>query len=133
VQLQKVRIDRWLWSIRVYKTRTLATDACKRKWIRVNGSLAKPSREIVIGDIITAKTGPIERKLKVLNIIEKRISAKEVPRYLDDLTSPEEYQKARTERKLIMSPTFGKRTLKGRPSKKERRELEDFFYNENNH
>ncbi|MDA7757313.1 RNA-binding S4 domain-containing protein [Opitutales bacterium] len=129
MQTQKIRIDRWLWSVRVYKTRTLSTDACKRKWVRINGNEAKPSREIVVGDIVTAKTGPIQRRLKVISLLEKRIAAKHVEDFMDDLTAPEEYEKARNARKHFMPSAFGKRTTKGRPSKKERRDLEDFFFN----
>ena len=126
---EKVRIDRWLWSVRAYKTRTLATDACKRKWVTVNGTDAKPSREIKAQDIVTFKVGPLEKKVQVLQILEKRISAKLVDQYLKDLTSQLSYQEAEVKKRAIISSPFGKRARKGRPSKKERREMEDFFFN----
>ena len=126
---EKVRVDRWLWSIRAYKTRTLSTDACKRKWVTVNGTDAKPSREIKSQDIVTFKVGPLEKKVQVLQILEKRISAKLVDQYLKDLTPQSSYQEAEVKKRAIISSPFGKRARKGRPSKKERREMEDFFYN----
>lgn len=126
--LQSVRIDRWLWSVRAYKTRSLAVDACRRSWVTVNGSHAKPSREIKAEDIVTFKVGPLEKKVRVLQILEKRISAKLVEQYLEDLTSKKNYDEARKKRVALISPSFGKRVSRGRPSKKERRDLEDFFY-----
>ena len=126
---EKVRVDRWLWSIRAYKTRTLSTDACKRKWVTVNGTDAKPSREIKTQDIVTFKVGPLEKKVQVLQILEKRISAKLVDQYLKDLTPQSSYQEAEIKKRAIVSSPFGKRARKGRPSKKERREMEDFFFN----
>lgn len=126
---EKVRVDRWLWSVRAYKTRTLSTDACKRKWVTVNGTDAKPSREIKTQDIVTFKVGPLEKKVQVLQILEKRISAKLVDQYLKDLTPQSSYQEAEVKKRAIISSPFGKRACKGRPSKKERREMEDFFFN----
>ena len=126
---EKIRVDRWLWSIRAYKTRTLSTDACKRKWVTVNGTDAKPSREIKSQDIVTFKVGPLEKKVQVLQILEKRISAKLVDQYLKDLTPQSSYQEAEVKKRAIISSPFGKRARKGRPSKKERREMEDFFFN----
>ena len=126
---EKVRVDRWLWSVRAYKTRTLSTDACKRKWVTVNGTDAKPSREIKTQDIVTFKVGPLEKKVQVLQILEKRISAKLVDQYLKDLTPQLSYQEAEVKKRAIISSPFGKRARKGRPSKKERREMEDFFFN----
>ena len=125
---EKVRVDRWLWSVRAYKTRTLATDACKRRWVTVNGTDAKPSREIKVQDIVTFKIGPLEKKVQVIQILEKRISAKLVEQYLEDLTPQSSYEEAGKKRRKIVSSPFGKRVSKGRPSKKERRELEEFFY-----
>ena len=125
---EKVRVDRWLWSVRAYKTRTLATDACKRKWVTVNGTDAKPSREIKFQDIVTFKIGPLEKKVQVKQVLEKRVSAKLVDQYLEDLTPTSSYEEAETKKRIIVSSPFGKRGSKGRPSKKERRELEEFFH-----
>ena len=129
MQSDKVRIDRWLWSVRAYKTRALATDACKRKWVTVNGTAAKPSREIKVQDVLTFKIGPLEKKVKVIQVLEKRVSAKLVDQYLEDLTPQLSYEEAEKKRTGFVASPFGNRVSKGRPSKKERRELEEFFYN----
>ena len=126
--LEKVRIDRWLWAVRAYKTRSLATDACKRNWVSVNGTKIKPSREIRAKDIITFKKGPLERIVRVLKVLEKRISPKLVEEFLEDLTPKTNYEEAENKKRTIISSPFGMRSSKGRPSKKERRELEDFYY-----
>ena len=123
---EKVRVDRWLWSVRAYKTRTLATDACKRKWVTVNGTAAKPSREIKVQDVLTFKIGPLEKKVKVIQILEKRVSAKLVDQYLEDLTPQLSYKEAEKKRAIISSP-FGKEPAKDDHQK--RREMEDFFFN----
>lgn len=125
---EKVRVDRWLWSVRAYKTRTLATDACKRRWVTVNGTDAKPSRDIKANDIVTYKIGPLEKKVQVIKVIEKRVSAKSVDQYLEDLTPKSSYEAAETKRRNIVSSMGCKRASKGRPSKKERRDFEEFFY-----
>ena len=125
---EKVRVDRWLWSVRAYKTRTLATDACRRRWVKVNGTDAKPSRDIKAKDIVTYKIGPLEKKVQVIKVIEKRVSAKSVDQYLEDLTPKSSYEAAETKRRNIVSSMGCKRASKGRPSKKERRDFEEFFY-----
>ena len=94
MSLEKVRVDRWLWAVRAYKTRSLATDACKRNWVSVNGTKIKPSREIRAKDIITFKKGPLERVVKVLSVLEKRISPKLVEKFLEDLTPKINYVEA---------------------------------------
>lgn len=122
-----VRLDRWLWSVRVYKTRTLATDACKRKWVTVNGIKSKPSKEIRTGDLITMKKGPIEMKVRVLGVLEKRISASKVKDFLEDLTPMEVYEKSKLKHfKMNLGKSLP--MSKGRPSKKQRRDLEEFLY-----
>lgn len=129
MSLDRVRVDRWLWSIRAYKTRSLSTDACKRNWVSVNGNPVKPSREIKCGDLVIFKLGPLKKEVKVLQILEKRVSAKLVEKYMEDLTPKTAYEEAQKERKFLPSVPFGKRLTKGKPSKKERREIEEFFYN----
>lgn len=127
--LEKIRVDRWLWSVRAYKTRSLATDACKRNWVSVNGNHAKPSRELRCGDLVNFKSGPLIKEVKVLQLLEKRISAKLVEDYMEDLTPESLYDEAEKKRQAVPYAPFGQRVSKGRPSKKERRELEEFFYN----
>jgi len=117
-----VRVDRWLWSVRLYKTRTLASAACAAGHVKVNGHSCKPARAVRPGDIVIALTGEITRTVKVLAGLERRVGAKVVSRYFEDLTPPSEYEKR---------PSFapvGKRPKgTGRPTKKERRLLGSFF------
>ena len=125
--MEKVRLDRWLWATRVFKTRSLSTDACKRNWVKVNNQIAKPSRDLRVGDLLSVRKGPIEKKFQVLGLLEKRISAPKVTEFLEDLTPHEEYQRARED---YEKRKFGypKPETKGRPSKKQRRDLEEFLF-----
>ena len=67
----KVRLDRWLWSVRIFKSRNLATEACKKNWVKLDGHPAKPSKEIKMGDVITIKLGPLQKIVSVVGLIEK--------------------------------------------------------------
>ena len=127
MSIEKVRIDRWLWSVRIYKTRTLATDACKRNWVKINDSLAKPSKDITVGDIVSYRCGQIQRKVKVKGVLDNRVSAKFVNNYLTEITTIEEIKKAKAKRNLLIPAVSGLKHSKGRPSKKNRRDLEEFF------
>jgi len=119
-----VRVDRWLWSVRFYKTRSLASAACVAGHVKINGHSCKPARAVRPGDLVVAITGEITRTVKVLEVLERRIGPKLVSRYLEDLTPPAEDQKPR---ELSLAP-MGKRPKgAGRPTKKERRLLGSFF------
>ena len=125
--MDKVRLDRFLWASRFYKTRSLSTDACKRNWISVNDLTAKPSKEVRIGDIIKIKKSSHYRSIKIIVLLNKRVGASKVVDYIEDVTSPEEIEKEREHnqnRKLFNLST----SHKGRPSKKQRRDLEEFLY-----
>jgi len=125
--VDKVRLDRFLWASRFYKTRSLSTDACKRNWISVNDLTAKPSKEVRIGDIIKIKKSSHFRSIKIIVLLNKRVGASKVEDYIEDITSPEEIEKEREHnqnRKLFNLST----SHKGRPSKKQRRDLEEFLY-----
>ncbi len=118
-----VRIDKWLWSIRFYKTRSISTDACKSGRITINGKSIKASKEVNIGDIIDIRKDNIQYKVKVIKLSEKRMGAALVNDFREDLTSDEEYNKM----KLIKSANFEYRDRGiGRPSKKDRRNLNNF-------
>ena len=124
--MDELRIDKYLWSIRVYKTRTDATDACKGGKVRVNGSDIKPSKGVKVGDMITARKGAVVYTYKVLELIDKRQGAKLVPRYADNLTPQEELDKLRAP----VETFFLKRDRgAGRPTKKDRRQMEDLWSN----
>lgn len=124
--MDELRIDKYLWSIRVYKTRTDATDACKGGKVRVNGSDIKPSKGVKVGDMITARKGAVMYTYKVLELIDKRQGAKLVPRYAENLTPQEELDKLRAP----VETFFLKRDRgAGRPTKKDRRQMEDLWSN----
>ena len=125
--MKVVRLDRWLWSVRSFKTRTLATDACKRNWVTVNGMKAKPSKEIRVGDLITIKKGQLEMEVRVLDLLDKRVSASKVAQFLEDLTPSESYLKAKEKLSKIKVGNM-LYPIKGRPSKKNRRDLEEFLF-----
>ena len=88
----EARIDKWLWAARVYKTRTLASDACKNGRITINGALAKPSRTVKVGDQVGVKKSPITYTFRVLQAIEKRVGAKLLPEVFENITPPEQYE-----------------------------------------
>lgn len=119
-----VRVDRWLWAVRLFKTRGLASDACTAGHVQVNGHIAKPARSIRAGDRLVAFAGGITRTVKVLAVIERRIGPKLVSTYLEDQTPPEEYAKLREK---TMAPVDGRPKGAGRPTKKDRRVLGSFF------
>lgn len=129
--MDSVRIDKYLWSIRVYKTRTDATDACKGNKISVGGQSIKPSREVKRGDIIEVRKGAVTFTYKVLDLLEKRVGAKEVEKYAQNLTPQSEIDKMHAP----VESFFIKRDRgTGRPTKKERREMDSlydsFFFDE---
>ena len=122
--MEEVRIDKYLWAIRVYKTRTEATDACKGGKVRVNGADTKPSKTVKVGDTIVARKGAVLYTYKVLQLIDKRQGAKLVPNYAENLTPAEELAKLRAP----VETFFLKRDRgAGRPTKKDRRQMEDLW------
>jgi len=125
--VDKVRLDRFLWASRFYKTRSLSTDACKRNWISVNDLTAKPSKEVRIGDIIKIKKSSHFRSIKIIVLLNKRVGASKVEDYIEDITSPEEIEKER-EHNQNRKPFNLSTSHKGKPSKKQRRDLEEFLY-----
>lgn len=126
-KLQALRLDKWLWAVRLYKTRTLATEACKQGSIKVKNKPAKPSREIKVGDTITIKIGPLLKKVQVEGLSARRLSAPLASDLITDLTSPEEYEKAK-EQKYSIPLSTKKSKGTGRPTKKQRRALDEFLY-----
>ena len=122
--MQEVRIDKYLWAIRVFKTRTEATDACKGGKIRVNGADTKPSKMVKAGDVIVARKGAVTYTYKVISLVEKRQGAKLVPEFAENLTPPEEIAKLRAP----VETFFLKRDRgAGRPTKKDRRQMDDLW------
>ena len=120
----EVRLDKYLWAIRVYKTRTDATDACKGGKVRVNGLDVKPSREVKVGDVITARKGAVLYTFKVKELLSSRVGAALVPQYAENLTPQEELDKLRAP----VETFFLKRDRgAGRPTKKDRRQMESLW------
>ena len=119
----EARIDKWLWAARVYKTRTLASDACKNGRITINGAQAKPSRTVKVGYQVGVKKSPITYTFRVLQAIEKRVGAKLLPEVFENITPPEQYELLEMNR---ISGFIDRARGTGRPTKKDRRALDDF-------
>ncbi|WP_298550659.1 S4 domain-containing protein [uncultured Algibacter sp.] len=122
-----MRVDKYLWCIRYYKTRTLATTACKKGQVRVNEDVIKPSREVYPLDIIQLRKDQINYKLKVNDIPESRVGAKLVDIYRTDITPKEQFE---AQELLKYSKDYYRNKGVGRPTKKDRRDIDDFT-NEN--
>jgi ribosome-associated heat shock protein Hsp15 len=119
---QGVRIDKWLWAVRIYKTRNQATIACRSGKVRISEAPVKPSHEVRGGEEVTVSIPPFTKTLKVLGLLEKRVSAKLAEEYVQDLTPREEYQKVKLMRELNFE--YRERGL-GRPTKRARRDIDD--------
>jgi len=116
------RIDKWLWSVRIFKTRSIASEHCKRGRVLINNSQAKPAKEIKVGDIVIVKRPPITYSFCVKGIPKNRIGAKLAAEYVENITAKEELQKLDPDFMVF----YGNREKgTGRPTKKERRSLED--------
>ena len=112
------RIDKWLWAVRIYKTRSIATQTCARGKVKIDGNTVKGSRVVRKGDIIQVRKRVIKYDYKVLKIAEKRMGAKLVRDFMEDLTLGEELAKLKTSKSL---PHQTREKGQGRPTKKERR------------
>lgn len=122
--MDEVRLDKYLWSIRVYKTRTEATTACNGGKVRLNGADTKPSKAVKVGNEIVVRKGPVTYTFKVLQLIDKRQGAKLVPQYAENLTPEEELAKLHAP----VETFFLKRDRgTGRPTKKDRRQMDDLW------
>lgn len=122
----EARIDKWLWAARIFKTRSLAADACKSGRITLNGVQVKPSRTVKEGDEVGVKKSPVIYTFRVKQAIEKRVGAKLLPDILEDITTPEQYEILEMQR---ISGFVGRAKGTGRPTKKDRRALDDFAQN----
>lgn len=120
----EVRIDKWLWAVRVFKTRSIATDACKKGKILIQNMQVKPSRVVKVGDVIQVKFNPVIYSFKVLAIAQNRMNAKLVPGFMENVTPPDQLE-------LIELGKIAAKNARdrgtGRPTKKERRDIDDFF------
>lgn len=117
-----MRVDKWLWAVRVFKTRSDAAEACRTGKVTINGAEAKPSKELKESDILTVKKVPIMRySYKVLGLVERRLPAKDVPTYCLDITPQEELDKLNAPKETFF---VVRDRGAGRPTKKERRDMD---------
>ncbi len=123
---EAVRIDKWLWAVRVFKTRTIASEACKKGRVLIDNNSVKSSRMIRVGDIVLVKKPPVTYSFKVLDLSQKRMGAKLVPEFMENVTPPEEYEILEMNK---LSGFVDRQRGTGRPTKKERRDLEQFTDN----
>ncbi|OPZ24974.1 MAG: Heat shock protein 15 [Bacteroidetes bacterium ADurb.BinA174] len=121
--MQETRIDKWLWAVRIFKTRTIASDACKKGRVLIDNVSVKPSRMIRTGDIVQVRKPPITFSFKVLDLSDKRMAAKLVPQFMENITPPEQYELLELNK---ISGFVDRQRGTGRPTKKERRDLEQF-------
>ena len=117
------RIDKWLWAIRAFKTRSQATEACRSGKVKVDDQPVKPSREVKTGMVITVQSGPVKKQIRVMELLHNRVGAKLVSQYMEDLTPEEEYQKL----ELLKASQKLRPRGTGRPTKKERRDMGTWF------
>lgn len=121
--MSEARIDKWLWAARIFKTRSMAAAACKKGQVSMNGAQLKPSRTVKPGDIVDVRKPPVTYSFKVKQTIEKRVGAKLIPEILENVTPPEQYELLEMNR---ISGFVNRAKGTGRPTKKDRRELEEF-------
>lgn len=122
--MSEVRIDKFLWAMRIYKTRSIAADACKNGRITMNGVQLKPSRTFHVGDTFSVRKGPITYTYRIMQLCQNRLGAKLVPEYLRDITSKEQLELLELAR---LAGQSGRDRGTGRPTKKDRRDIEVFM------
>lgn len=122
--MSEVRIDKFLWAMRIYKTRSIAADACKNGRVTMNGVQLKPSRTFHVGDTFSVRKGPITYTFRILQLCQNRLGAKLVPEYLRDITSPAQLELLELAR---LAGQSGRDRGTGRPTKKDRRDIEVFM------
>jgi ribosome-associated heat shock protein Hsp15 len=120
-----VRLDKWLWAVRLFRSRSSATAACQAGHVKWEGGRVKPSREVHVGETYTLVTGGLQRTIQVTELLQQRLGAAAVAAYVLDLTPPEEIERARQAR-LENSVVFPAGS--GRPTKKQRRQLESLEF-----
>jgi len=118
------RIDKYLFAVRLYKTRSLASEECRKGKVTIGGMNVKPSRELKIGETIQLRRPPITRSYKVLALTENRMAAKMVPEFLLETTPASELEILEVQKNMSV---YNRERGTGRPTKKERRDLDDFF------
>jgi len=120
----EARIDKWLWAVRIYKTRSIAADACKKGRVTINDLPAKPSKTVHEGDRVQVRRPPVTYSFIVLKAIENRVGAKMVPEMMENVTPKDQYDLLEMNR---ISGFVKRAAGEGRPTKKDRREMDDFL------
>lgn len=120
--VEKLRIDKYLWAIRIFKTRSLATEACRAGRVKLNGQSVKPSQEVRIGDTYHIQKGIEKKIIKIVDLLAKRVDAKTAVLHYQDLTPAEETNALKS---MFHSPVLRRDRGAGRPTKKDRREIDD--------
>lgn len=121
---ENVRVDKWLWAMRIFKTRSMATEACKKGHVSIGDLKVKPSKMVQVNEILKVRKAPITKSLKILALAEKRMSAKLIVDFVEDVTPPEETELLEMQKNMRW---LARDRGTGRPTKKDRRELDDFF------
>lgn len=119
----EVRIDKWLWAVRLYKTRSLATEACKKGKVLIQNVAVKPSRTVKVGEIVQVRQNPVIYSFKVIALAQNRMNAKLVPGFMENVTTPDQLEIIELAKIAAQS---GRARGTGRPTKKERRELDEY-------
>jgi ribosome-associated heat shock protein Hsp15 len=119
----EARLDKWLWAARIFKTRSIAADACKNGRVMIDGVKMKPARMVKEGDVIQVRKPPVTYSFKILKAIQNRVGAKFVPEVLENVTSADQYELLEMNR---ISGFVGRARGTGRPTKKDRRDLDEF-------
>lgn len=122
--MESVRLDKYLWAIRVFKTRSDATDACNGNKVRLNGVAAKPSKQVKLGDLLEIRKASVQFSYRVLKLTESRMGAALVPDFAENLTAESELEKLHAPRETIV---LQRDRGTGRPTKKDRRQLDDLM------
>ena len=120
---ETARLDKWLWAARIFKTRTIAADACKNGRVTVDGQTLKPARTVKVGEVVSVKKPPITYSFKILNAIETRVGAKFISEVYENVTDPKQYELLEMSR---ISGFIDRARGTGRPTKKDRRALDAF-------
>ncbi len=121
--MEEVRIDKWLWAVRIFKTRTIASEACRKGRVLIGDTAVKPSRNVHVGEVIQVKKPPVTYSFRVVALSDRRMAAKMVPQYLENVTPMEQYELLELNR---ISGFVDRQRGTGRPTKKERRDLDQF-------
>ena len=122
--MEEARIDKWLWASRIFKTRSIAADACKNGRVTVGNVTVKPSRMVKVGETVSVRKPPITYSFRILKTIEQRVGAKLLPEIYENVTAPEQYELL----EMTRISGFVDRALgTGRPTKKDRRSLDAFL------